>query len=77
MLDSDKLNDLRQRVLAGEELSTAEYSQVLQAYRAQRLGAGAASAEKTRAKVASAAKAAPVDLNTLMASIGLPKAEGS
>lgn len=77
MLDADKLNDLRQRVLAGEELSTEQYTQVIQAYRAQRLGAVSAGAEKTKAKAASAAKAAPVDLSVLMAGIGLAKPEGS
>ncbi len=67
----DELNDLRQRVLAGEEFSSEEYSKIIQAYRANRLAAVGASAVKTRAKAAASTKAAPQDLSSLMNSLGL------
>lgn len=67
----EELNDLRQRVLAGEEFSSEEYSKIIQAYRANRLNATTASAVKTRAKAAASAKAAPQDLATLMNTLGL------
>lgn len=70
-LDPARLNDLRARVLAGEEFPAEEYRQIIQGYRALRLAGTTASAAKTAAKVASAAKAAPVDLSVLMAGIGL------
>ena len=75
MLSVEELNDLRQKVLAGVEFPPEEYKRIIQAYRATRLGAVTAGAEKTKAKVVSAAKAAPVDLGTLFASIGLQKKE--
>jgi len=67
----EELNDLRQRVLAGEEFSSEEYSKIIQAYRANRLAAVGASAVKTRTKAAASAKAAPQDLATLMNTLGL------
>jgi hypothetical protein len=68
---AEELNDLRKRVLAGEEFPAAEYRKIIAAYRANRLGAVAASAPKTKAKAAASAKAAPVDLSTLLGGIGL------
>lgn len=68
---AEELNDLRKRVLAGEEFPAEEYRKIIQAYRANRLGAGTASAPKTRAKAASTAAAAPQDLATLMSNLGL------
>lgn len=68
---AEELNDLRKRVLAGEEFPAEEYRKIIQAYRANRLGAVAASAPKTKAKAATAAKAAPQDLATLMQNLGL------
>lgn len=75
MLDAAALNDLRQRVIAGEELPIDQYTEVIKAYRAQRAGAVAASAPATKARAASKAAAAPVDLSVLMAGIGLAKKE--
>ena len=68
---AEQLNDLRARVLAGEEFKAEEYSRIIAAYRAHRMGAVAAAAPKTKAKAAASAKAAPVDLNTLLGGIGL------
>lgn len=68
---AEQLNDLRARVLAGEEFNAAEYSRIIAAYRAHRMGAVAAAAPKAKAKAASSAKAAPVDLNTLLGGLGL------
>ena len=68
---AEQLNDLRARVLAGEEFKAEEYSRIIAAYRAHRMGAVAAAAPKTKAKAAASVKAAPVDLNTLLGGIGL------
>lgn len=68
---AEELNDLRQRVLAGEEFPAEEYRLIIQAYRANRLGAVSASAPKAKAKAAASAKAAPQDLATLMSNLGL------
>ncbi len=71
LITAEELNDLRRRVLSGEEFPAAEYSRIIAAYRAHRMGAVAAAAPKAKAKAASAAKAAPVDLNTLLGGLGL------
>lgn len=71
MLDAQQLNDCRKRILAGEDISPAEYQNIIRSYRASRLGAVTASAPATKARAAAATKAAPIDLNTLMAGIGL------
>ena len=68
---AEQLNDLRARVLAGEEFKAEEYSRIIAAYRAHRMGAVAAAAPKAKAKAASKAASAPVDLNTLLGGIGL------
>lgn len=68
---AEQLNDLRAQVLAGKEFNAEEYSRIIAAYRAHRLGAVAAAAPKTKAKAASKAASAPVDLNTLLGGIGL------
>ena len=73
MKTPEQINYLRKRVLAGEDVSPDEYREIIQAYRAQRLGAVTASAPKTIARAASAKSAAPIDLNALMAGIGLGK----
>jgi len=67
----EELNDLRKRVLAGETFPAEEYRQILISYRELRGGAVAAAAPKTVAKAEAKAKAAPVDLNTLMGNLGL------
>jgi hypothetical protein len=67
----EELNDLRQRVLAGEEFPAEEYRRIIQAYRANRLAGVTAAAPKTKAKAAATAKAAPQDLSSLMSSLGL------
>lgn len=68
---AEELNDLRKRVLAGEDFPAEEYRKIIQAYRANRLGAVAASAPKTKARAAATTKAAPQDLATLMQNLGL------
>lgn len=68
---AEQLNDLRARVLAGEEFNAAEYSRIIAAYRSHRMGAVAAAAPKAKAKAASKSAAAPVDLNTLLGGLGL------
>ena len=72
----EELNDLRQRVLAGEEFPVEEYREILRSYRAARLAGVSAAAPKTKAKAEAATKAAPVDLNVLLGSLGLGKKEG-
>ena len=67
----EQLNDLRQRVLAGEDFSAEEYGNIIRAYRANRLAAVSASAPKTKAAAASKTKAAPQDLASLMNTLGL------
>ena len=67
----EQLNDLRVRVLAGEEFPAEEYRRIIQSYRANRLAGVTSAAPKTKAKAAATAKAAPQDLSTLMSSLGL------
>lgn len=71
MVTPEQLNDLRQRVLAGEEFPAEEYRKIIAAYRANRLGAVSAAAPKAKAKAEAGKKAAPVDLNALLGGIGL------
>ena len=73
MKTAEEINDLRKRILNGEEVSADEYREIIRSYRAQRLGAVTASAPATKARAASKAANAPVDLSSLMASIGLSK----
>ena len=68
---AEELNDLRKRVLAGEDFPAEEYRKIIAAYRANRLGAVTAAAPKAKAKAAASAKAAPVDLNSLLGGLGL------
>jgi hypothetical protein len=68
---AEELNDLRKRVLAGEEFSSEEYSRIISAYRAHRMGAVSAAAPKAKAKAAAKAASAPADLNALLGGIGL------
>lgn len=67
----EELNDLRVRVLAGEEFPTEEYRRIIQSYRANRLNAVSNAAPKAKAKAAAATKAAPADLNSLLTGLGL------
>lgn len=67
----EELNDLRKRVLSGEEFPAEEYKRIIQAYRANRSAGVAAAAPKAKAKAAASAKAAPQDLATLMGNLGL------
>lgn len=67
----EELNDLRKRVLAGEEFPAEEYRKIIAAYRANRLGEIAAAAPKVKARTEAGKKAAPVDLSTLLGDIGL------
>jgi hypothetical protein len=69
----EELNDLRQRVLNGEEFPAEEYRKIIQAYRANRSAAVSNAAPKVKAKAASASAAAPIDLNALMSDLGLGK----
>lgn len=68
---AEELNDLRKRVLSGEEFPAEEYRKIIQAYRANRLGTVTAAAPKAKAKAAATAKATPQDLASLMGSLGL------
>lgn len=68
MTEAERLNDLRQRVLAGEDISIAEYTEIIQSLRAKRHGDVTASAEK---KASAKTKAAPVDLDTLLSGLGI------
>lgn len=71
----DELNDLRKRVLAGEEFPAEEYREIMISYRAARLAGVSAAAPKAKAKAASAAAATPVDLQALLGTLGLAKKE--
>ena len=71
MKTAEEINDLRKRVLAGEEFSAEEYTEIIKEYRAARLAGVSASAPRTKAKAASAAAAAPVELGALLESFGL------
>ena len=75
ILSPQELNDLRQAVLDGKEFSAEEYKRIIQSYRSARLQGVTVSAEKTKAKAETKAKAAPVDLGALMASLIPPKKE--
>lgn len=68
---AEELNDLRQRVLAGEEFPPDEYRKIIQAYRANRAAGVQAAAPKTKAKAEAKAAAAPVDLNALLGDLGI------
>lgn len=73
MKTADELNDLRKRVLAGEEFDAPTYREIIQSYRAARLAGVSATAPKIKAKATAAASSAPADLQTLLAGLGLPK----
>lgn len=55
-----RLNDLRNRVLAGDEIEPAEYAEIIAALRANRMSAGQATA-RTRTK----GLVVPIDLTEL------------
>lgn len=73
MKTAEELNDLRKRVIAGEEFPADEYREIIRSYRASRLAGVAAVAVKTKGKAEAKAKAAPVELNVLLAGLGLSK----
>lgn len=68
MTESERLNDLRQKVLAGEDVSIEEYTEIIQSLRAKRNGDLVQSAEK---KAKAKAKADPIDLDTLFGELGI------
>ena len=70
---AEQLNDLRQRVLAGEEFSAEEYRKIIRSYRASRETAVEKAAPKVQARAAAKEKAAPVDLQVLLGNLGLGK----
>lgn len=55
----DTINDLRRRILAGEDIPPAELAEAILALRTARTGATIARAERA------AAKASPIDLSSL------------
>lgn len=69
MLDAQQLNDYRQRILAGEDISVDEYTEIIRNYRLTRGAAVATAAPKTKAKAATAAASTPRDLSTMMAQL--------
>lgn len=71
----DELNDLRKRVLAGEEFDAESYREIILSYRAARAAGVSAAAPKVKAKAEGKAAAAPVDLQVLLGSLGLAKKE--
>jgi hypothetical protein len=71
LFSPDQINDMRKRVLAGEEFPADEYRNLIRSYRACRLAGQTTSATKTAAKTDKATKNAPVDLNALLGNLGL------
>jgi hypothetical protein len=71
----DELNDLRKRVLAGEEFSPEAYREIIVSYREARLAGVSAAAPKAKAKAEGQTAKAPVDLQVLLGSLGLAKKE--
>lgn len=68
MTEAERLNDLRQRVLAGEDVTTEEYTEIIQSLRRKRTGDLEVSATK---KAEAKAKAQPVDLDALLGGLGI------
>jgi hypothetical protein len=68
MTEFERLNDLRQKVLAGEDVTIEEYTEIIQSLRAKRSGDLVISAEK---KAVAKAKAQPIDLDALLGGLGL------
>lgn len=60
MSTSQRLNDLRARVAAGEEVSDEEYTEIIAALRAERM-----TAAQPRGKAAPKSTAKPIDLGEL------------
>jgi hypothetical protein len=71
MTTPEQLNDLRQRVLAGQDVSIEEYALLIQSLRARRSGEVTASAERKAAASKSPAKPAkaPVALPDILADL--------
>lgn len=65
MLSADQLNDLRQKVLRGEEIPREQMREVLESLRKRR-AEDIAAASATKERKAKAEKAAPVDLDVLL-----------
>lgn len=70
MTEAERLNDLRQRVLAGEDVSIDEYREIIQSLRNKRMGDLQESSAKKAAKSKDSAKPA-VDLDTLLGGLGI------
>lgn len=70
MTEAERLNDLRQRVLAGEAVSMDEYREIIQSLRNKRMGDLQESSAKKAAKAKDPAKPA-VDLDTLLGGLGI------
>lgn len=70
MTEAERLNDLRQRVLAGEDVSVDEYREIIQSLRNKRMGDLQESSAKKTAKAKDTAKPA-VDLDTLLGGLGI------
>lgn len=70
MTEAERLNDLRQRVLAGEDVTLDEYREIIQSLRKKRMGDLVDSAAKKAAKSKDSAKPA-VDLDTLLGGLGI------
>ena len=70
MTEAERLNDLRQRVLAGEDVSLEEYREIIHSLRAKRTGDLVDSAAKKAAKAKDSAKPT-VDLDTLLGGLGI------
>lgn len=70
MTEAERLNDLRQRVLAGEDVSMDEYREIIQSLRAKRSGDITDAAVKKATKAKAEAKPA-VDLDTLLGGLGI------
>jgi len=72
MTESERLNDLRQKVLAGEDVSLDEYKEIIQSLRSKRMGDLVDSAAKKATKAsATKTKSPPVDLDSLLGGLGI------
>lgn len=67
-----RINDLRERVLKGEQITPEEYRDVIQSYRTRRLEASDAAAAKAAPKIAKRAAAKPnQSLDDLLGDLGI------
>jgi adenosine deaminase len=74
-MDQARINDLRQRILAGERPTTEELAEAIKTLRQNRITAGAQSASATTAKRKRAGKQtdaeAAAELDSLLGNLGL------